>query len=183
MALELGDIQGNVLPGFYKDVQDFFFVRFSGRREAREWLRRISPYVSYAAEISRANADFLARKQRGNVSPTPQFWVNVALSYQGLQVLGATGLQSFPIEFRASAEDRARRLGDRPTYATWDIGGPQTEPDALVILGANDDAQMQTLYEHFAIDGKTMCGAPILALKRGRTLGGAEHFGFKDGLS
>src|SRR4051794_13869445 len=62
-SLNLGSIQGNILPGFNKDHQAFLFVRFRGADEGLRWLRAILPELASAAEVEGFRTAFRSMKQ------------------------------------------------------------------------------------------------------------------------
>ena len=68
-------------------------------RSGREFLRRLAPHVSSAADWWNAT----------------NAWISVAISYNGLAALGVPkeSLQSFPEEFRVGMAARADQLFDR----------------------------------------------------------------------
>ena len=52
MALDLWNIQGNIVPGFYKDRQEFLFVRFPNAKTGRDWLKKVKDRISSAHDIN-----------------------------------------------------------------------------------------------------------------------------------
>jgi len=173
VKLEVEQIQGNVVPGFRTDLQAVIALRFAAAGPARRWLGELARSVTSARDVR------TGRIRRGA-------WVNVGLSSAGLERLEAPGRQDLPVEFRAGMFGRAAVLGDRAT-GTWKLGGsPDTEADAVVIIGANGraDLEAEIARQLAALDEN---GIRELATYRGERLPGAlhshEHFGFRDGIS
>ncbi len=89
------NIQGNILAGFNKDYQTFLFVRFTDIPAARAWLAEVTSEVATSAEVMAFNGLFKAvnarrqqRRRRDDRSAIRATWMNIALTYQGLQALG-----------------------------------------------------------------------------------------------
>src|SRR6476646_9038440 len=98
-TLDLADIQGGILhprPSPY--VGTYLLLRIDDRSDGRELLRRLSDVVTAAADWT----------------PDRDAWLNVALTYRGLEALGvpAASLATFASEFREGMAARADRLGD-----------------------------------------------------------------------
>jgi len=185
MALAMDWVQGNVVPGFHKDFQDFVFVRFdkASPGPARQWLSGVLPNVqaSSAREVARFNRAFKAHRSRGAFPPTPTAWANIAFSRQGLEALGVPGWKTFPDDFLAAPTRRARGLW-RDDNATWLWGGlDDAEHDAVLILGADSLEALEDARRKSGVDDGRVA---VMAAYRGATLGGGrEHFGFRDGIS
>jgi Dyp-type peroxidase family len=182
--VDLSQIQGNIVPGFYKDAQNFVFVRFPSADAGRAWLNAIFPAVSWADEVAAVNQQYIDAKRAnpGRTVPVdPRLFVNVALSFAGLQKIGARNRGLFPQEFKADPKQRAQRLNDFDFgFADWPVGGPQTEADAVLVVGGNSDADVELVQNDLTGGVEILKGG----ICRGRSLGnGREHFGFKDGLS
>ena len=189
------DIQGHIIPGFNKDFQHFLFVRFGSADGARTWLAGLAPRISSMRDVLGFRREFrAARLARGADPDITATWVAVALSARGIAaVAGPEDVAAFGEEsFRQGLAARSTYLGD-PTdpsvpghRSTWRVGGPDNEADAVVIVAADNEndlndevtlilqaAQPQGVSKLFGQDGRNL-PAP---------LSGHEHFGFKDGIS
>jgi Dyp-type peroxidase family len=116
VTLEVDDIQAPLLhprPTHYAGA--VILGRIDDRRDGRELLRRLIPFVPSAS---------------GPPDPDRKAWAAVALSFQGLKALGvpADTLASFPQEFQQGMAARAAELGDTGESAPdhWEppLGGP-----------------------------------------------------------
>jgi hypothetical protein len=99
VTLEVDDIQAPLLhprPTHYAGA--VILGRIDDRRDGRELLRRLIPFVPSAS---------------GPPDPDRKAWAAVALSFQGLKALGvpADTLASFPQEFQQGMAARAAELG------------------------------------------------------------------------
>jgi Dyp-type peroxidase family len=192
-ALDLDQIQGNVLAPFNKDHQSFIFVRLSDdQTDARAWLAELLPDVATTTEVAAFNRLFReinARRgsrhhgERGTVEST---WVCVAFTAAGLGRLGQA-VDAFPQAFRDGMAARADQTGDSfgaNAPADWVFGQAGTI-DGVVIVAADsaEDLNREVAREHRML---ARHGASVVFEQRGQArtdLPGHEHFGFKDGIS
>src|SRR6266487_6894321 len=112
LTLPLEDLQGWVIRGYHLPFGLHLFLTFTNGEEARHWLRTNTGQVTTATPWPH------------NFKPAST--LNVAFSFAGLRILGASDadLAAFPDEFRAGMAARAGRLGDIGSGApdTWEIG-------------------------------------------------------------
>src|SRR5438132_1629678 len=133
----LSDIQGSIVPGFFKDVQDFLFVRFPDAQAGRDWLAHLCKQpISSAQDILPTSLAYL---NNNNKTIAPNWWINVAISWQGFDRLQTSERELFPVDFKRTPRQRADLLGDtyspvlQAAFAQWEVGGEYTDADALVI--------------------------------------------------
>ena len=171
--LDLADIQGGILhprPSPY--VGAYLLLRIDDRRDGREMLRRLADRIASAATWS---------AQSGA-------WLNVALTYRGLEALGvpAESLATFAPEFREGMAARADALGDVGVSAPEHWERPLGTPDVHVALAviARDEAGLVALLEEAHAGYTGLPGVRVIwrqdcyALPSER-----EAFGFRDGIS
>ena len=183
--LDVEDIQGAVLPGFGTRYQHLRGVRFSSAAEGREWLRR---RVGEVSTLEQVNAGRNARRRalrNGEPRPRTPVWTAIAFSADGLRLLGADPGEIGDVAFAQGMAARTGLLGDprdpadagHPSH--WIVGGSeQSTPHALVILGAEREAELDDLL------GTAQPGVETIFEQRAGVLEGAkEHFGFRDGVS
>lgn len=187
------NIQGN-LAGFNKDHQRFVFLKFPDKASARGFLKAITDDIATCAEVQAFNALFKQINSRrrcpehGTIEAT---WLNLAISFAGLTVIEAPGLDSLPEEFKVGMKARAEAIGDKDESApagessAWIEPFKQEEVHAIALLASDDPDDLNEETEHLrrhlnetgvqelaTIDGNTRKSEP-----------GHEHFGFKDGIS
>ena len=124
VTLEVDDIQAPLLhprPTHYAGA--VILGRIDDRRDGRELLRRLIPFVPSAS---------------GPLDPDRKAWAAVALSFQGLKALGvpADTLASFPQEFQQGMAARAAELGDTGESAPENWEPPLGGPDVHVAIYA-----------------------------------------------
>jgi Dyp-type peroxidase family len=191
------DIQGNIVPGFNKDHQHFFFYRIPAKSRVKEWLRLIAPVITSMDDalafvrIHRALRYRLGVKEPQLIKAT---WVNVAFSHGAIAKLaGKDQAAAFGEEsFRQGLAARSTYLGD-PTspkhpghVSRWLVGGPRNAAHILVIAAADDPDDLDDAVALIKA-GAEKHGLKLLFEQRGDTLPdplrGHEHFGFRDGVS
>src|SRR5262249_34011150 len=133
--LELADIQGTVLrqrPSPYTGA--YFLLRIDDPAAGRRMLRRLAPQVATAGKWWQ---------------PPENAWLNVALSYSGLRVLGVpqASLDTFAPEFRDGMASRAAILGDvgQNSPEHWEPPLGSTDVHVALALFAPDQDTLQSL--------------------------------------
>jgi Dyp-type peroxidase family len=198
-VLATTDIQGLIVPGFNKPHQTLVGVRFpstpDGRAACRTLMKELSHEVTTAAAALNDRALFRRERQlqRSVRVKRERNMVCLAIGFsaKGLAALtpGARSISS--PAFQTNLAARSKLLGD-PTDPKdeghpnqWIIGGPDNEPDALLVLAGDErqdvDALLITLLPRLARAGMT-----VLYNENGdirEDLPGHEHFGFDDGVS
>ena len=196
-TLEMEDIQGVAVPGFFKPYQILLGVRYQRDSQPierlKKFLRKIAPSIATAAETLRDR-----RGHRAATSPSeqPAEWpplVAIGFSYQGLFGLTPGASEISSLAFKNGLARRAALLGDPTDPANpgnpsnWNVGGPTRELDILIIVAGDDRhsvADRANAIENDLADieahviqqaGSVRDDAP------GQK--GHEHFGFDDGVS
>lgn len=148
--LEMGEIQGIAVPGFFKPHQTLIYVRFPASRDGllklRDAMRGLLPEVATAAET--------LEDRRGHRVPTRaqrrlnerKVLVAIAFSANGLVRL-TPGAREIPSPaFQGGLLVRSSLLGDPTTQAeegnpaNWVVGRPGEELDALVVIAGDSRA-------------------------------------------
>lgn len=170
-ALDLADVQGNILRGYRVEATAYAFLTVVDAPLARDWLGELADQVTSAERRPEEVA------------------VNVGLTASGLARLGvpARRLAWLPQAFLEGMARRAGGLGD-PVDDAGDPAGwhPPFDADGLLHLvltlaGARSavDARLEDLE-----DGLWQCGVMLSGTIRAAQLPGEiEHFGFRDGIS
>jgi Dyp-type peroxidase family len=204
--LDADDIQGNAVPGFMKPFMALSALSIEHAGSAKAWISRMAPNFTTLAQAMETRMK--VRRLRGyrrnpattlNAMPddVDDAWVNVGFSYQGLQKLlegsseGTSELDEFQDEaFQLGLAARSPLLGDPtdPTAegnpANWVVGGPRSEPDVLLVFGADRGEKLASILEEVRGDA-TASGMKVVYEEQGEKLNaiGTEHFGFQDGIS
>jgi len=166
-------VQGGVLnprPSPY--VGTYLLLRVDDPRDGRQMLRRLADRIASAATWS---------ARRGA-------WLNVALTYRGLEALGVPpeSLATFAPEFREGMAARAEALGDvgvnAPEHWEWPLGTADVHVALAVV--ATDAERFDALLEEARAGYGELPGVRVnwrqdcYALPTER-----EAFGFRDGIS
>jgi len=186
---DLGQIQGN-LSGFNKDHQRFLFLKFPDQASGKAFLAAVVDEIATCAEVRAFNDVYRQVSQRRHDSgpmPVEATWINLAISYRGLEILGAADLDRLPDEFKVPMRDRAEIIGDKDNSAPTTWAPPfQDEIHAMLVIASDDpnDLEEETthLREHLSATGVAELAA-LDGNDRPDPNRGREHFGFKDGIS
>jgi Dyp-type peroxidase family len=155
------------------------------------FLAEIEPDITNAWEVLAFNDlhKEIHKRRPGATKIIQAAWINIALSFAGLQLLEATGADAFPDEFKQAMRQRAGAIGDNGDSAPQNWVAPfdgQAAVHALAILAADTPEGLQEVQQR--LDEK--CAAhQVTELPHfdGNTRPdpnrGREHFGFKDGIS
>jgi Dyp-type peroxidase family len=194
-ATARANIQGNIIPGFNKDHQQFLFFRIQKVRRAKKFLRWIAPLITSMEEVlAFVRVHRALRRRLGVIEPAMcATWVNIAFSHRAIKLLaGRASAAAFGEQsFRQGLAARSTYLGD-PTRRQhpghrrhWVVGGtPKKAADILVIVAADDPEDLVTVVTAIKRHASRL---RLLFEQRCDTLPGPlrghEHFGFKDGVS
>jgi Dyp-type peroxidase family len=171
-ALDLVDIQGNVLRPYDNDHAAYLFVELEDPASARRLLLELEPHVTPATEW---------------VVP-PVVTTNVAFSAAGLRALGVAEAQvdSFPVAFREGMAARAAQLGDEGPQGPehWDPGLRDDTAHLLVALTAWSGDRLDERAEELAVRIEHDDGLRLAHCQRAERFDDRrEHFGFLDGVA
>jgi Dyp-type peroxidase family len=203
--LQADQIQGNVLPGFMKPTTVLCALTIVDVAAAKLWIREIASRMTTLGEAMESRVKVRAlRTYRPATAETlgavpdevNDAWANISFSYAGLAKLLAGGafeddLGGFEDEaFALGLAARSPLLGD-PTDpgaegnpANWVVGGPGSEVDVLLCVGADRAAEGERLLGE--IRGEPAHnGVAVVYEQDGGKLDaiGSEQFGFQDGIS
>jgi Dyp-type peroxidase family len=176
-ALELQDIQGNVLRGYGFPHAGHLAVRVLDGASGRRLIRDLLPGVTAATPW---------------VGIKPPTTLNVAVSYAGLCALEVDGehLRSFAPEFRQGMQARAeQQLLDTGSShpATWEDGLRAGDIHVLVSVHARTRTdlheRLDIVREHLARNPEGLEAQPA-QYTHALLIDGArrEHFGYADGI-
>lgn len=183
-ALDLDDIQGNILRSYRAKRATHFFLKVTESAQARAWLSggflaKDSPWggVRNAADWG---------------STRPAVMANVGFTFGGLEVLQPPSLtkqaelKTFPKAFRSGALGRAEGNGDIGTHApgNWLFGQPNQSVHLMLSLYAFDDVDQFNTASSALDKALRANGFDIVTTHTAKQLpNGMEAFGFTDDLS
>lgn len=202
-TLNIESIQGIVLTGFNKDFRQLVSLCVAAETPARlnafkHWLRAESSHVATAAEVIAFNRLFKAtRRRRGGEGAVKSTWMGLALSHGLLDRLTEGKAVFADQAFTDGLARRSESLGDpigdhRYAPRHWLVGGESNEADLLVIIEADDKADLDAFADRFnesvaALNHRHPKLVTTIFVDEGANLppplSGHEHFGFLDGVS
>ncbi|MTH66300.1 hypothetical protein [Paracoccus shanxieyensis] len=191
-ALDSGDIQGNIIPGFRRRHQLLLGYGAGSEGILRQALAVLAPWVTSVAPVMRHRDTRKQALKMGTPEPEmPDLWANIALGAKAMDRLGENGVRALDRAFDIGM--RPARTGDpwSPVDAAgvqnpwnpsnWVVGSPAKSLDLLLIL-AFDDWAASKGDELLAAVKAT--GLAEVYRECGTVLPGAiEHFGFMDGVA
>lgn len=173
-VLELEDIQSGLLrPRPTPYAATYIAFRIDEPTAGRELMRRLSAVIASAAHP---------------LSPAGDTWVNVALTFQGLRVLGVPGpsLRSFSWEFQQGMAARAEALGDTGESSPERWERPLGTPDLHVVITAiaPDRDRLESAITRARKTYESLSGIEAIWRQNCHALSTErEPFGYRDGIS
>ena len=173
VALELDDIQAGALeprPVPYAGL--YQILRLDDRRDGRELLRRLIPYLDSVASFD----------TKGLVS------LAVGFSFQGLKAIGVPeeSLATFPVEFQQGMAARAAELGDvgENSPEHWEKPLGSKDVHLVVVALAPDTVRLEAAVRHAQEALRDLRGVvPIWQQKVQAATDLRNTFGFADGIA
>src|SRR5262245_31109477 len=191
MALDLADIQGNLLRG-YRSANARHFALGIGTAQGG------AAFIGDLVSGDENKSPQVTTAEEWPPGTKPSYRLNIGFTYGGLGALGvpAGALAAFPAPFREGAAQREQdphpdyakgdNLGDDGASApsNWILGGTHDPPVHIALSLYTDDAQhldelSATLRALFAANGLT----EIAAHDANALPDGKVHFGYKDGIA
>jgi Dyp-type peroxidase family len=186
--VELKNIQGDIVPGFPKKAESFFFFKINNAHAFRGGLRRLIPRIATGESVSSGRSSIRQHRQHHHKDALSIAFTNIAFSAKGLKDLGLDPAASKDDGFTKGQFSDAKELGDDLKPSTNDpdwIPEFQKEIDGVIIVAGDCKNNVQEhLSKALSCFGNAI--GEVLHLF-GHTRPGAEdgheHFGFEDGLS
>ncbi len=194
--LDMAEIQGIALPGFFKPHHTLLYLRLADGQSAVERFKVLIARLS--GEVATAAQTLADRRRHRQAILVPAaaregmgaVLIALAFSYTGLKRL-TPGADDIPdLAFRKGLVARSALLGDPTDPASeghpsrWVVGGAGAELDALAIIAGDERPAVTARAEALAaelrqagLDVETQDGDVR------DDLPGHEHFGFDDGVS
>lgn len=189
----MSQIQGIVVPGFFKPHQHLVGVRFpkgvAPTRRVKTFLRNIPVSSAEVTLDDRRNHRERAESGSEGTASAPLLLQAAAFTFSGLSKLGLNPDDMPSPAFKMGMAARSAMLGDPRTGpgspATWKVGGPSRKLDALLIIAGDDPASVRQSAKKLVRDVRS-AGLRVVYSEHGDVrsdLPGHEHFGFDDGIS
>src|ERR1700732_2642586 len=137
-ALDVNEIQGNILAGFSKDHQMLLFLRIKDATKFRHWFKQLILSIAPTAEVLQFNRLFKALRAKRKVESRTVLatWINIAFSFSGLEKLMPDAHEFKDEVFKQGLAKRSPSLNDPKSGEgspdTWVIGGTHNEADGVI---------------------------------------------------
>lgn len=180
-ALELEDIQGNILGGFNTEYQVFIALTAAseaGLRDAANWAASLADEVATVADVRRD------RDKMKQASPDARLvWLCIAVGRRLLKNT-QTDLHIRDEGFNLGMIARAPSvLGDRTDADGWAVGRRDQPVDVLLIVASNRETDAEEKATALVASAQLAGLTPSYRELCRRLPNETEHFGFRDGLS
>jgi Dyp-type peroxidase family len=194
-VLELDDIQGIAVPGFFKPYHRLLYCMFPSSAESLRALKRILPDLGVSnGRVTLQDRELHRKRRRASTYRSDEERDGVlcalALSAIGLRKLTPGAARIASPAFQLGLVARSPLLGD-PTNrseegnpSNWKVGRAGHELDALVVVAGNYPTDVAPRADAVS-DMLSSVGVEIKhedGMVRA-DLRGHEHFGFNDGVS
>ena len=184
-ALDLDQIQGDVLVGLQKYFEAFVGFHIAEVPTFKAALKKLAPEITTARTAYERELTLRLKKEAKSEVRFNFIGVNIGFTFSGLTVLGLPNLNSIKdTAFKLGLPARSAALGDPPgAPAGWSMGSSATLHGLVIVTGPDED----TVHDKVA-ELKLKFGAAWTVQKTevGKTREahrGHEHFGYLDGVS
>lgn len=188
-ALELREIQGDILLGLQKNFERFVFFEIKAIPDFKKALREsVSNRITSTLEVHGRELQLQSMKRRGDRTILPNVGVNLAFTQQGIAKLIPNAAIGDP-SFAAGAKTQAFSLGDpvdaQKDPSTWLPQFLNATIDGVFLITGGAQKVVDDEFNRLT----ALLGASIsvsydeTGLIRPGLEAGHEHFGWKDGIS
>ncbi|CAN8096673.1 unnamed protein product [Discula destructiva] len=191
-TLDLHNVQGDILIGFPKKAEIFYFFEIKHDIQAfRARLLELVPLIT-TSEAVKSGRQQITQHRQSHPQPLPIAFTNISFSSKGLKKLGVNasdvqdpGFESGMLSDAGALGDAGKQGADGQTFdPSW---APEFKRDidgVLLIAGDSQHSVKKALAEALAILSHTVQEVANLSghVRPGKE-DGHEHFGFEDGLS
>ncbi|WP_076999644.1 hypothetical protein [Variovorax sp. KK3] len=179
-AVDLADVQGNILRGYRKAMVRHLTCRVTDARAASAW-------VGATAGPDREHAPAITDAAHWGAQP-PDVCFNLGITFTGLQALGvpSSATKAFPEAYREGMPARASKVGDwgDSAPAHWQPWFRASDAVHLVVTLHADTAALLDGFEHAMMAGPAARAFAICGRNEGAKFNGDEvHFGYRDNIS
>ncbi|KNZ82347.1 Peroxidase 1 [Termitomyces sp. J132] len=197
-ALNLDNIQGDILSGLPKKTQTYFFFQITDVKLFKIQLSHFIPQIETTSQVLKDRKAIEDHKKKGNKTLLKIVGVNIAFSHKGFVMLNIddTTLTSTEPSFKQGQQQTAQKLGDKgagnPFVPDWEPEFLQDIHAVILISGDSHttvDEKLDEVKKNFGIGGNQQNPASIKEVTtirgdvRPGEESGHEHFGFLDGIS
>ncbi|KAF9019286.1 Dyp-type peroxidase [Hymenopellis radicata] len=188
-ALDLKNIQGDILSGLPKKTETYVFFQITLVDAFRRQLQHLLPLIKSTADVVQDRGAIERSKRSTPAGQKPKLLtltgVNISFSRFGLDKLGFTDADNLNDDaFKKGQFSDAATLGDPDSGADWEPAF-KDKLDAMIHVAGDSHVSVDVvLVEVRAILGLTIHEVThIVGDVRPGDQDGHEHFGFLDGIS
>jgi Dyp-type peroxidase family len=185
-SLELGDIQGDILIGLQKNIENFIFFEITEPTPFRSLLKQHVTRRITSAWQTNYREELLEQRRTGQGSLGPFIGLNLGFTRDGLTQLLGAGRPCLDSSFERGAEDRETiELLHDPPASAWLQEFVSDRIDGIFLVTGPD----RRLVRFHSSELLRLLGGSVKVVysEIGNTRPGAqrgfEHFGYRDGVS
>jgi Dyp-type peroxidase family len=185
--LDLDDIQGDVLEGLQKNVENFIFFKIVDPIFFKSMLKQyVVNRITSAQQANHRGMITQRRKKLGQARSHRFHGINLGFSHNGIRQLIGAALPRFdpPFERGADHQDTIKMLNDPPS-STWVKKFVSDRIDGVFLITGSDRPSVTSHSDELLRFLST--SMKVLYSEVGNTRPGAErgheHFGFLDNIS
>ena len=188
-ALELDQIQGDILIGLQKLFEQFLFFQIKDVKAFKAALgNELAHRITTARAVHAREFQLRDHKDKGNKDPLPNVGLNLGFTNSGIQKL-LPGADLKDPSFAAGAEKRAGSLGDPvngKVPVNWQQNFLGNEIDGVFLITGGTRAAMDSEAQK-VLEILGAAAVSVVHDETGNARPGAEkgheHFGWLDGVS
>lgn len=186
-ALDLDDIQGDVLEGLQKNVENFLFFKIVNKIYFKDLLRRYIPGQITSARLVTDRQTTIERRKKFDQARSDRFLgLNLGLSHCGLAQLVVTGIPKLDPAFERGADHQNTiEILNDPLRSTWLKEFVADRIDGVFLITGPDRSSVAFHFNELL----RLLGSSIKVVYseignvRPGSERGHEHFGFLDSIS
>src|SRR3954453_10661476 len=181
--LELDNTQGNVIAGFKQDFQTLVYIHIDDPRQFKQAVDVLRRQVTTARTVRCFRHPDLEICSSETMLVSPP-WMNIAFSFFGLNKLLKSPRDAAYFADKAFRDGAVGRVGgDAKEWVVRD-GDDEESADVLIIVAGRTESEVGAAVGTLKRQIREIGGATVLEPDdAGASLGGAEHFGYRDGIS
>ncbi|KAJ4413964.1 dye-decolorizing heme-containing peroxidase [Gnomoniopsis sp. IMI 355080] len=191
-AVDLKNVQGDILIGFPKKAERFFFFEIKHDvRAFRAGLHELVPLITTSEDVN-SGREQIAKHRQHNPNWLPIAFTNIAFSAKGIEKLGLNASEAQDAGFTSGMLPDAQQLGDAGKLSSDGKFDPSWAPEfkqgnidgVILVAGDSQNSVDKALTKALSVLRNTVSEViNIFGHSRPGKEDGHEHFGFEDGLS
>lgn len=182
--LPTDDIQGDILVGLLKNHEHLIFFEIEDTNKFKVFLKTLP--ITSASECLGQRDLIASNKENGRDTTIPTPGLNIAFTFEGLKVLGATLATNASMKTFQDGMSASRAKLSDPDPNTWKILQPSQKLHGVFIVTGASHAEVVDVISLRLVPAADNGWKKLheeVGQVRPTPVRGHEHFGFADGVS